>query len=166
MSGYCVNISGQLYPHDSIPWNLTDLDDSLEFLTGLDTNTSAILSGNGGIYYDTNFDVNSSRPGFVNNRNDISQNGIVCMSNPEQMLEPWEINKNLAMLISYSVIFIIGVLGNITAMLVSQQSVYNSFSLRYEFNLSFLNKGMVGDRKSRNATTMVHFYKHFISYPL
>ena len=114
---YCVNISGRLYPHDGVPWNLTDVDDSSEILTPLDADMSSLFSGSGNFFNDTNLDLNGGRSGFVNNRS--SEIGVVCMFNPEQMLEPWEINKNLAMLISYSVIFLIGVLGNITAMLVS-----------------------------------------------
>jgi hypothetical protein len=119
---YCVNISGRLYPHDGVPWNLTDTDDSSELLSPLDTDISGLYSGSSGnLFNDTNLlDLNGGggRSGFVNNRSEI---GIVCMFNPEQMLEPWEINKNLAMLISYSIIFLIGVLGNITAMLVSKK---------------------------------------------
>lgn len=53
------------------------------------------------------------------------------MANPDDMLEPWKITKNLSIVITYSVTFVIGVFGNITAVV-----------------------GMIGDRKSRNATTL------------
>ena len=114
----CVNISGRLYPPELF-WNMTEADDSSELfsnLSMLDVFSGASTAGNGLWNSGLNF---SARP------NEIP--GIVCMSNPEQMLERWEIKKNLAMLISYSVIFVIGVLGNVTAMLVKIVSfiIYN-----------------------------------------
>ena len=58
--------------------------------------------------------------------------GIICVDNPKEMLEPWMVNNDFTLLItSYAVTFFIGVLGNVTAMM-----------------------GMIGDRKSRNATTL------------
>ncbi|XP_032777367.2 cholecystokinin receptor type A [Daphnia magna] len=125
----CVNISGRLYPVET--WNMTDLDDSsewtpmLDVLNGVGTGSSGIGSvWNIGIGFNLS---SSARPGF---KTEIYRD-IVCMSSPKKILEQWEIDKNLAMLISYSVIFVIGVLGNVTAMM-----------------------GMIGDRKSRNATTL------------
>lgn len=112
----CVNISGVLYHRDS-SWNASVMatilaagelltDDSLETLDPLNlsstASTTTLMTGG----------LSSSSSGSS------SSGGVVCMFNPEQMLEPWEINKNLGMIASYSVIFVIGVLGNITAMLV------------------------------------------------
>ncbi len=125
----CVNISGQLYQRDSLPfWNVTSatieldevnnsnemfqLDPSLFGGGGL--NATGISTTMGTLFGDT---VKSSGV----NEGINSNGGLVCMFNPEQMLEPWEINKNLVMIISYSVIFVIGVIGNITAMLVMSE---------------------------------------------
>lgn len=107
----CVNISGRFYPPESL-WNMTETDDSVE-MPILD-----IPSGAGG-GFSSGGNLASNGLNF-SSRNSLKNEmpGIVCMINPEQMLEPWEINKNLAMLISYSVIFVIGVLGNVTAMMV------------------------------------------------
>lgn len=131
----CVNISGQLYQRDSLPfWNVTSatveldevnnsnemfqLDPSL--FGGGDFNTTGISTTMGTFVGDT---VKSSG----GNEGINSNGGLVCMFNPEQMLEPWEINKNLVMIISYSVIFVIGVIGNITAMLVKSKTILSSY---------------------------------------
>ncbi len=111
----CVNISGRLYPPELF-WNTTDADDSIEIfsnLSMLDVFSGASTASGSGLW---NSGFNVSLAPRQNFKNEIP--GIVCMSNPEQMLERWEIKKNLAMLISYSVIFVIGVLGNVTAMMV------------------------------------------------
>jgi hypothetical protein len=53
------------------------------------------------------------------------------MPNPKKILEQWEIDKNLAMLISYSVIFVIGVLGNVTAMMVCKSNTIMHGTIYY-----------------------------------
>lgn len=113
----CVNISGRLYPVEL--WNVSEPDDSAELVSMLDVFNvvGAGSSGMGSVWnmgMGFNLSSSSARPGF---KTEIYRD-IVCMSNPKKMLEPWEIDKNLAMLISYSVIFVIGVLGNVTAMMV------------------------------------------------
>ena len=113
----CVNISGRLYPVEL--WNVSEPDDSAEVVSMLDVLNvvGAGSSGMGSVWnmgMGFNLSSLSARPGF---KTEIYRD-IVCMSNPKKMLEPWEIDKNLAMLISYSVIFVIGVLGNVTAMMV------------------------------------------------
>lgn len=104
----CINISGRLYPPPTL-LNGTDLDDSNEWMSVIDGPLSVI---GGNFVTGLNFS-NSTRSGF---KTEIP--GIVCIHNPQQMLEEWDLSKNLAMLISYFVIFVIGVLGNITAMMV------------------------------------------------
>ncbi|EFX75384.1 hypothetical protein DAPPUDRAFT_107858 [Daphnia pulex] len=127
----CVNISGRLYPVEL--WNITEpADDSAEWVPVLDVFNvvGAGSSGMGSVWNNMGIGFNlssSARPGFKTE----TYRDIVCMPNPKKILEQWEIDKNLAMLISYSVIFVIGVLGNVTAMM-----------------------GMIGDRKSRNGTTL------------
>lgn len=99
----CVNISGRLYPLETV-FNVTESDDSSEFVQMF-----------AGPFVDGNVNFSSS---MIPRPSSKELPGIFCMRNPEQMLEQWEIKQNLAMLISYSVIFVIGVVGNITAMLV------------------------------------------------
>lgn len=111
----CINISGRLYPPESL-WNVSESDDSSEWLSMLDGPIN-VASNNGNLLSGLNTSI-STRTIF---KGEIP--GIVCMFHPEQMLEKWDLSKNLAMLISYFVIFVIGVLGNVTAMLVCRISI-------------------------------------------
>lgn len=104
----CISISGRFYPPETLP-NVTELDDSFEWMPTMD----GTLSGVGGNFV-TGLNLSNSTRSVL--KTDIP--GIVCMLNPQQMLEEWDLSKNQAMLISYFVIFVIGVLGNITAMMV------------------------------------------------
>ncbi|KAF4522927.1 hypothetical protein B566_EDAN012622 [Ephemera danica] len=59
-------------------------------------------------------------------------NGTLCMVNPEEMLKPWIENPMfLNIVITYSVTFLIGLLGNVTVVVV-----------------------MIRDRKARSATNL------------
>jgi hypothetical protein len=87
-------------------------------------------SGMGSVWNNMGIGFNlssSARPGF---KTEIFRD-IVCMPNPKKILEQWEIDKNLAMLISYSVIFVIGVLGNVTAMMVCKSNTIMHGTIYY-----------------------------------
>ena len=115
-----MNISGRLFP-ESLWNNGSEVDDVRSFYRDDDMLVQLDL-----LAATANLSI-----GLRNAFNSELIGGVVCMVNPQQMLDPWKINKNVAMLVSYSVTFLIGVLGNVTAMM-----------------------GMIGDRKSRNATTL------------
>ena len=58
--------------------------------------------------------------------------GVLCVANPTEMLSPWSVNEFFSVLVtSYAITFLVGCAGNTIAVL-----------------------GMLGDRKSRNATTL------------
>ena len=144
----CVNISGVLYQRDTIAWNA-----SVNSAMDLPDDSSETLDPSG-VWMVANLTTTSSTGVVAESfTGSSSSGGVVCMFNPEQMLEPWEINKNLGMIVSYSVIFVIGVLGNITAMLVSDTFLLHKDAHGLLPNES-ISQGMIGDRKSRNATTL------------
>ena len=111
----CVNMSGSMWLSNS---SSSEMDELRSYYRDEDVDD----------VYD-NFGFNLSSTLHNSLKNELA--GVVCMANPRQMLDQWTIYKNLPMLISYSLTFMIGVVGNVTAML-----------------------GMIGDRKSRNATTL------------
>lgn len=130
----CVNISGQLYQRDSLSfWNVTSATNELDEVNNSNEMfqlDSSLFGGGGfnstGIPTTIGTFVGDTVKSSGGNEGVNSNGGLVCMFNPEQMLEPWEINKNLVMIISYSIIFVIGVIGNITAMLVMSNRLSSS----------------------------------------
>ena len=120
MNMACVNISAGSYPESMwMNGNSSEMEEMRQYYRdGDDVDEYDPFSA---------LNFSSALPNAV--KNELA--GVVCMANPQQMLDPWTINQNLPMLISYSLTFMIGVLGNVTAML-----------------------SMIGDRKSRNATTL------------
>ena len=114
----CVNMSDSMWLNSSSSSSSSEVDELRSYYRDEDVDD---------VYDNLGFNLTSVLHNSL--KNELA--GVVCMANPQQMLDPWKIYKNLPMLISYSLTFMIGVVGNVTAML-----------------------GMIGDRKSRNATTL------------